>query len=136
MIEFMQLQEERNYGEAALPMEVLPQLAAVETKAHQDTSSFEQEAVVKAQPDRYVRTALFRLFKFPFSDDDFKIDLKPYQHYVKLCSPLVGHTLMGNDKNEYMQILWGTSLQTIRVQQGKKRNVVIHQMWRAYECKL
>mgnify|MGYP000196588111 CR=1 FL=1 len=81
-------------------MAVLPQQVEVEPKAHQDTTSFEQEAVAKAQLGRYVRTSLFPLFKFPSSDEDFKIDGKPYQYYAKLCSPLVVHMLRGNDKNE------------------------------------
>lgn len=132
----MKSQEESTDTEATSPMAVLPPQVAVETTAHQDTTSFEQEAVAKAQLSRYVRTGLFPLFKFPFSDDDFKIDGKPYQHYVKLCSPLVGHTLMGNAKNEYMKVLWGQNLRAIRIQLGNKRNAVIHQMWRAYECKL
>ena len=115
-------------------MAVLP--VAVQPKAHQNTSGFEKEAVTRAQLGRYVRTGLFPVFKFPFLDEDFKIDGKPYQHYVKLCSPLVGHMLMGNDKNYYMKILWGNNLRSIRTQLENKRNAVIHQMWRAYECKL
>ena len=129
MIEYMQLQEERNSAEATLPREVLPQPAAVETKAGKHTTSFEQEAVAKAQLGRYVRTGLFPLFKFPFLDDNFKIDGKPYQHYVKLCSPLGGHTWIGNAKNEYIKVLWGNNLRVIRIQLGNKRNAVIHQMW-------
>jgi hypothetical protein len=92
-------------------------------------SVYKNEAVAKAQLGRYVRTGLFPLFKFPFLDDNFKIDGKPYQHYVKLCSPLVGHTLIGNAKNEYIKLLWGNNLRVIRIQLGNKRNAVIHQMW-------
>jgi hypothetical protein len=106
------------------------------TENNQDTSAFEREAVARAQLGRYVRTGLFPVFKFPFSDEDFKIDGKPYQHYLKLCSPLVGHMLADDEKKEYMKQLWGNNLRTIRIQLGNKRNAVIHQMWRAYECKL
>jgi hypothetical protein len=103
---------------------------------NQDTSAFKREAAARAQLGRYVRTGLFPVFKFPFSDKDFKIDGKPYQHYIKLCSPLVGHMLAVDEKNEYMKQLWGNNLRSIRIQLGNKRNAVIHQMWRAYECKL
>jgi hypothetical protein len=94
----MNMQEDSSSDtEAALPMEVLP-VAPVQPKAHQDKTSFEQETLARAQLGRYARTGMFPGFKFPFSDENFKIDGKPYQHYVKLCGPLVGHTLIGNDK--------------------------------------
>jgi hypothetical protein len=52
--------------------------------------------------DWYVRP----VFKLPFLVEDFKLDGKLYQHYVKLCSQLVGHMLMGDDKNDYLKKLW------------------------------
>jgi hypothetical protein len=86
--------------EATLPMAVQPE--KVQPKAHQNISGFEKEAAARAQLGCYVRTGMFPVFKFPLSDEDFKIDAKPYKHYVELCSPLVGHILMGDDKNDYI----------------------------------
>jgi hypothetical protein len=75
-----------------------------------------------------------QLFKFPFADEDFKIDGKLHQHYDKLYSPPVCHILTGADKNDHnMKKLLGRNLRSIgRTQLGK----VAHQMWHAYESKL
>jgi hypothetical protein len=97
--------QENNKREETLPS-AFPK-KAMQQKTNQDASSFEREGVTSAQLGCYVRTSLFPVFKFPFSDEDFKIDGKLYQHYVKLCSPLVGHMLMGNAKNDYIKMLWG-----------------------------
>jgi hypothetical protein len=87
----MKMQEDSGSDtDATLPMEVLP--VAVQPNAHQGTTRFEQETVARAQLGRYVRTGLFPVFKFSFLDVFFEIDGKPYHHYIKLFSPLVGHT--------------------------------------------
>jgi hypothetical protein len=74
-------------------------------------SSFPAEAVAKAQLGRYVRTNLFPVCKSLFLDEDFKINKLAFKHYLKLCSALVGHTLTGAGKTEYMIKLWGMYVQ-------------------------
>ncbi len=82
----------------------------------------------------YVRKNLFSVFKFTYSDGNFDIGGKVWEHYQKVMTDiLTRHIQVQEDKEPYMRMVYASSQRLIREQLAQKRNAVQTQMYRSWE---
>jgi len=82
----------------------------------------------------YVRKNLFSVFKFAYSDCNFDIGGKVWEHYKNvMTSILTRHILVQEDKEPYMRMVYASSQRLFCDQLAQKRNAVQTQMYRSWE---